>query len=316
LKILSLIALSSLTLSLLVSCSKLTDSSEPVTTLSPPAAKYSLAQWSFNRDLFAGEMDTVDFIHAAADMGFDGVEYVSQFFADKVHDFAYLDKLNAAAQAAGIKNVMLQVDNMGDLGASDPQLRAQAIAEGKLWVDAASYLNCELMRVNAHGDGSPEQIKANNIAAIGELADYAKQKGVTLIIENHGGISNNGAWLADLVAKLADKNVASLADFHNWCTERENGQLWGAPCTQEYDYYQGFAELIPSAKGVSVKAFEFDSQGNETSMDFAKFFKIMQQASYAGYLGIEYEGTSLPSREGILKTKALAEKSWLAAQAE
>lgn len=315
-KILSLIALSSLTLCLLVSCSKLTDSSEPVTTLSPPAAKYSLAQWSFNRDLFAGEMDTVDFIHAAADMGFDGVEYVSQFFADKVQDFAYLDKLNAAAQTAGIKNVMLQVDNMGDLGASDPQLRAQAIAEGKLWVDAASYLNCELMRVNAHGDGSPEQIKANNIAAIGELADYAKQKGVTLIIENHGGISNNGAWLADLVAQLADKNVASLADFHNWCTERENGQLWGAPCTQEYDYYQGFAELIPSAKGVSVKAFEFDPQGNETSMDFAKFFKIMQQASYAGYLGIEYEGTSLPSREGILKTKALAEKSWLAAQAE
>lgn len=261
-------------------------------------------------------MDTVDFIHAAGDMGFDGVEYVSQFFADKVQDFAYLDKLNAAAQAAGIKNVMLQVDNMGDLGASDPQLRAQAITEGKLWVDAASYLNCELMRVNAHGDGSPEQVKANNIAAIGELADYAKQKGVTLIIENHGGISNNGAWLADLVAQLADKNVASLADFHNWCTERENGQLWGAPCTQEYDYYQGFAELIPSAKGVSVKAFEFDPQGNETSMDFAKFFKIMQQASYNGYLGIEYEGTSLPSREGILKTKALAEKSWLAAQAE
>ena len=312
-KLFRFITLTSLALALLVSCSKATNTTVQSTKIAVPVAKYTLAQWSFNRDLFAGEMDTVDFISAAGEMGFDGVEYVSQFFKDKVEDFDYLDTLNAAAKKANIKNVMVQVDNMADLGAAAPEVRAQAIAEGKKWVDAASYLGCDLMRVNAHGDGSPEQVKAHSIESIGILADYAKQKGVTIIIENHGGISNNGAWLADLVAKLADKNVASLADFHNWCTERENGQLWGAPCTKEYDSYQGFAELITSAKSVSVKGLEFDAQGYETSMDFAKFFKIMHDASYNGYLGIEYEGTNLSSREGILTTKALAEKSWLAA---
>ena len=315
-KLLNLITLTSLAVALLISCSKSTDTAEQNTKIVLPEAKFTLAQWSFNRDLFAGEMDTVDFITAAGEMGFEGVEYVSQFFKDKVDDFAYLDSLNAAAKKANIKNVMIQVDNIADLGTSDPELRAKAIAEGKKWVDAASYLGCDLMRVNAHGDGSPEQVKAHSIESISILADYAKQKGVTIIIENHGGISNNGAWLADLVAKLADKNVASLVDFHNWCTERENGQLWGAPCTKEYDSYQGFAELIITAKSVSVKGLEFDAQGNETAMDFAKFFKLMHEASYDGYLGIEYEGTSLPSREGILKTKVLAEKSWLAAQAK
>lgn len=312
-KILRLLALTALTFSLLVSCSKANDSAQTGTIISRPEAKYTLAQWSFNRDLFAGEMDTVDFIYAAGEMGFFGVEYVSQFFQDKVDNFAYLDRLNAAAKDAGIKNIMIQVDNIGNLGASDPELRAKAIADGKKWVDAASYLGCDMIRVNAHGDGSPEQIKAHSIEAIGLLADYARQKGITIIIENHGGISNNGAWLADLVASLADKNVASLADFHNWCTERENGQLWGAPCIKEYASYQGFAELIGTAKSVSVKGLEFDAAGNETSMDFARFFKIMHAASYEGYLGIEYEGSNLPSREGILKTKILAEKSWQAA---
>ena len=296
---------------LLSSCNQMSEPAETVVSPSVQVAKYSLAQWSFHRELFAGEMDTIGFIHAAGELGFDGVEYVSQFFQDKAQDFAYLDTLNAAAKAAGVRNLMLQLDNIGNLGASDPAERAKAIADAKVWVDAASYLNCEMMRINAHGDGDAEQIKASSALAIAELADYANSKGVQIIIENHGGISNNGAWLADLVASLSEHNVASLADFHNWCIERENGQLWGAPCSKEYDAYQGFAELIPSARGISVKALEFDADGNETSMDFPRFFQMMKDANYPGYLGIEYEGTSLPSREGILKTKALAEKAWL-----
>lgn len=298
---------------LITSCSKIQDKSNTATMPSPAQAKYSLAQWSFHRDLFSGQMDTVGFVRAAGDMGFDGVEYVSQFFQDKVDDFAYLARLNDAAKQAGIKNVMLQVDNIGNFGAMDANERATAIELGKKWVDAARYLGCELMRINAHGNGTDEQIKRNSLLAIGELADYANSQGVQIIIENHGGISNNGAWLADLVAKLTDKNVASLADFHNWCIERENGQLWGAPCIQEYDAYQGLAELMPTARGVSVKALEFDANGNESTMDFARFFQLMKEANYTGYLGIEYEGTSLPSKEGIQKTKALAAKNWQAA---
>lgn len=315
-KILSRLPFAAMTLVVFISCSKQQEVPAQQPQTISAIAKYSLAQWSFNRELFAGEMNTVDFVYAAGEMGFDGVEYVSQFFQDKVTDKAYLDTLNAAANAAGVKNIMIQVDNIGHLGASDPEQRTKAIIAAKKWVDAASYLGCDMMRVNAHGDGTPEQIKAQSIQAIAEVADYANSKGVQIIIENHGAISNNGAWLADLVSQLADKKVASLADFHNWCIERENGELWGAPCIQEYDYYQGFTELMPTAKAVSVKAFEFDAQGNETTMDFVKFFKIMKAASYNGYLGIEYEGSDLASRDGIFKTKALAQQSWQSVYAQ
>jgi len=300
---------------LLFSCQENASGNKSERMTKIPEPKYSLAQWSFNRDLFAGEMSTQDFVMAAGEMGFDGVEYVSQFFQDKVDNFQYLDSLNAAAKAAGVKNLMIQVDNIGNLCASDEKERNAAVALGKKWIDASKYLGCTSMRVNAHGDGTPEEMKVQAIYGIGRLADYANQVGVKLIIENHGGVSSKGDWLADLVVSLAEKKVGSLADFHNWCYETKSGALWGE-CAKEYDYYKGFQELIGSAEGVSVKAFEFDSLGNEADLNFPKFFKIMQDAGYDGYLGVEYEGKNLSSKEGILKTKALAEKTWSTVYAE
>ena len=271
--------------------------------------KFSLSQWSFSRELKASKMNTVDFINAAAEMNFEGVEYISQFFQDKVTDFVYLDTLKNTAQKAGILNIRIQVGGIGYLCASDNDERNEAVELGKKWVDASKYIGCTSMRVDAHGDGTPKEMKIQAIDGIGRLADYANDAGIKLIVENHGSMSSNGAWLADLITHLSDKNVGTLDDFHNWCYETKSGAIWG-PCAKEYDYYQGFEELIGSAEGVSVKAFEFDSLGNEPDLDFPRFFQIMKEANYDGYLGIEYEGSSLSSKEGILKTKALAQKCW------
>ena len=272
--------------------------------------KYSLAQWSFNRELFSGKMTTVDYIKVAGEMGFDGVEYVSQFFQDKVEDFAFLDSLNAATKEAGIKSLLIMVDEVGNLGASNIEERNKALENCKKWVKAAKYLGCSSIRVNAHGDGTPEEMKNACIDGIGRLAAWSRQEGITIIIENHGGISNNGAWLASLLEALSEYRVGSLPDFDNWCTARENGKLWGAPCTERYDRYEGLIELMPYAKSLSVKSFDFDEEGNETSMDYAKIFEIVQESGYNGYMGIEFEGHDLPSKEGIKKTRELVEKVW------
>ena len=189
--------------------------------------KYSLAQWSFNRELFKGEMSTQDFIRIAGEMDFEGVEYVSQFFQDKVQDFKYLDSLNFAASKAGVKSLIIMVDRAGELGASDPKLRKEAVEMHKKWVTAAKYLGCTGIRVNAHGDGSPEKIKTSCMDGIGQLADWAKKYDMEILIENHGGISNNGAWLVNLITSLGRTNVGALPDFDNWCIEREGGKLWG-----------------------------------------------------------------------------------------
>lgn len=299
---------------ILLSCNaRETPEAAVVTTAStdPQTPRYSLGQWSFNRELFAGEMTTPDFIEAADELGFDGVDYVSQFFQDKVEDTAFLDSLKATSEAAGIENVMILVDGAGNLGASDPEEREASIAEHMKWVKAAQRIGCPTIRVNAHGDGTPAEIKSACVEAIGQLAREAKAYGVRIIIENHGGISNNGAWLADLLEQLKVYEVGGLADFDNWCFERVLGKLWGTPCTERYNRYQGFLELMPYAQGVSAKAFNFDAEGNEPDMDFAVFFDILHATDYDGWLGIEYEGDKLPSREGIRKTLALAKKNWV-----
>ena len=90
----------------------------------------------------------------------------------------------------------------------------------------------------------------------------------------------------------------TLPDFGNFRITRE----------EEYDRYQGVKELMTYAKGVSAKSHDFDEQGNETRTDYARMMKIVLDAGYRGYVGIEYEGNRLSEPEGIKATKVLLER--------
>jgi len=193
---------------------------------------FSLAQWTYHKALQDGTMSTFDFVRKAGQLEFDGVEYVNQFFMQEVDNMNFLDSLNIVAKEAGVQNVLIMLDDIGHLCATDSIERAEAVAKAKQWIDAAQILNCQSIRVNAHGDGSPEAMKLACQDGIGTLAAYGKQKGITVLIENHGGISNNGAWLADLLEKLQSTGVQALPDFNNWCMERANGELWGGSLYQ------------------------------------------------------------------------------------
>jgi len=270
--------------------------------------KLVLAQWSFNKELFANEMNTFDFIREASEMGFAGVEFVNQFFIDKIEDTTYFDSLSIISKQVGIKNTLLMIDRAGNLGASNKEEREAAVLEHKKWMLAAAHLGCPNIRVNAHGDGSSDEVFEACKTSIAQLLIWGKQRKVGVLIENHGGYSSDGDWLLKLVDELKPHGVSSLADFDNWCIERENGELWGAPCIKEYDRYLGVKQLLPSAKSVSVKAFDFDDNGLPIKTDFVKMFKLIQESGYDGYLAVEFEGHNIDAKKGILKTKALAEK--------
>ncbi len=272
--------------------------------------EYSLGQWSFHRALFDGEMDNFDFIATAGTMGFSGVELVNQFFADRATDEAFLDSLRTAADDAGVALTMLLIDGAGNLGSTDPEARETAVQEHLKWVSAADQLGISDLRINAHGEGAYDEVLDAATDGIGKLARAANESGVRILIENHGGWSSNAAWLTTLLERLSSENVGAVADFDNWCYQRDNGELWGGNCTARYDRYQGMQELMTYAGGVSVKAFNFDEAGGETVMDFDVLFDIIRASGYDGYLGIEYEGDGLPAREGIEKTRALAERTW------
>lgn len=203
---------------------------------------------------------------------------------------------------------MIMVDLAGELGSSNEAKRKEAVDAHKKWVNAASLVGCDFIRVNAHGDGTETEVMEACVKSLVDLVNYATRKEVKILVENHGGFSSDADWLVMLHNRVNSANVSILADFDNWCMKRENGELWGAKCIDEYDRYKGMELLLPHAKGVSLKSFDFDEEGNETKTDFGRMFKLIKWSQYEGYLGVEYEGEGLPAKEGVKKTKALAER--------
>jgi len=256
--------------------------------------RISLAQWSLHRGLFAGDLDTLDFARTARhEFGIDGIEYVNQFFKDKANDEDYLAELAQRAADEGVTSVLVMCDNLGKLGDPDEKLRTQAVENHFPWVEAAKRLGCHSIRVNAASKGSPEEQRKLVADGLTRLAEYAGQMDMAVLVENHGGLSSDGAWLAG-VMKLVDRpNCGTLPDFGNF---------------GDYDRYRGVAELMPFAKGVSAKSHEFDADGNEVRTDYRRMLRIVVDAGYRDWVGIEYEGKSLSEPEGIRATKRLLER--------
>ncbi|WP_257668122.1 sugar phosphate isomerase/epimerase family protein [Parapedobacter tibetensis] len=254
----------------------------------------SLAQWSLHKTIFGGKLDNLDFPETARKtFGIDAVEYVNQFFKDKATDKSYLGNLLQRANDNGVKNILIMIDGEGDLGATSDKARLKAVENHYKWVEAAKFLGCHAIRVNAAGKGTPEAVKTAAIDGLGRLSEFAAQHSINVIVENHGGISSHGDWLSAVLQGVGKANCGSLPDFGNF---------------YEYDRYQGVKDLMPFAKGVSAKANVFDENGDEADIDYVRMLQIVKDAGYNGYIGIEYEGDELSEEEGIKATKRLLER--------
>ena len=252
--------------------------------------KISLAQWSLNRYFWRKELDNLDFAKTAKEkFDIDAIEYVNQFFKDKGTDMDYLGQMKQRAEDNGVKSLLIMVDGEGNLGATDASERQQSVEKHYKWVQAAQFLGCHSIRVNAAGKGSAEEVGKSATDGLRSLSEFAKDYDINVIVENHGGYSSDGSWLIEVIKNVGLPNCGTLPDFGNF---------------YEYDRYQGVAEMMPFAKGVSAKAKEFDESGNETSIDYQKMLQIVKDAGYTGYIGIEYEG-SKDGMEGVMDTKKL-----------
>lgn len=259
-----------------------------------PLFKISLAQWSLHRTIFGGKLNNLDFAKAAKeDYGIEAIEYVNQFFKDKAKDQAYLADLKSRADGLGVKTLLIMVDGEGNLGDPDENKRKQAIENHYKWVEASKFLGGHSIRVNAASSGSYEEQRKLAADGLRRLSEFAATHGLNVIVENHGGLSSNGKWLAEVMKLVDMKNCGTLPDFGNF---------------HDYDRYQGVTETMPFAKAVSAKSHDFDAEGNETHTDYFKMMKIVLDAGYHGYCGIEYEGGKIGEPEGIRATKALLER--------
>lgn len=276
--------------------------------------KISLAQWSMNRSFFSGKKDAHDFAVYAANMGFTGVEFVNQFYFDQLKNGTTSSKnvsslaktLNSRAKDNNVTNVLIMVDLEGNLADSSSKEIKTAIEQHKKWVELAAEIGCHSIRVNLSGEKDPKRWIDKSVEGLTGLCGFAKTMGINIIVENHGGLSSNGSLLVQVMKKTNLDNCGTLPDFGNFCIAHS----WGndPTCEEWYDMYKGVAELIPYAKSVSAKSYDFDDNGNETKIDYAKMMKIVKQNNYDGYIGVEYEGSRLGEKEGILATKNLIQR--------
>ena len=264
-----------------------------------PLFEISLAQWSLHRTLRSGQLDHLDFAKVArTEFGLGAVEYVNTFFKDKARDAAYLAEMNRRAADHGVVQHLIMCDGEGRLGDPDPAKRAQAVENHHKWADAAKTLGCVTIRVNAASEGSFEEQQKLAADGLRRLSEYGDTQGINVIVENHGGLSSNGKWLAGVMRMVGHPRCGTLPDFGNF----------NVSATEKYDIYTGVAELMPFAKAVSAKSHDFDARGEETTKDYRRLMKIVLDAGFRSWVGIEYEGNRLPEREGILRTKALLER--------
>jgi L-ribulose-5-phosphate 3-epimerase len=264
--------------------------------------KISLAEWSLHKALFAHKIDNLDFPKIAREeYGIEGVEFVNQFFKDKAHDSAYLKDLKTRANDAGVTCVLIMIDldrSEGDLSAEKPEARMKAVENHKQWVDAAANLGCHAIRVNTGNHYSPTNVGPVAEAA-GLLTEYGAKNGISVICENHGGPSSNPDALLALIKAVGKPTFGTLPDFGNFPHDDQGKYT--------IDVYEAIARMMPYAKGVSAKSYDFDASGKETKLDYARIMKIVTDAGYKGFVGIEYEGSRLGEPEGIRATKKLLE---------
>ena len=292
-----------------------------------PLFKISLAEWSLNKSIFGksrhlgweefaklltddpdavlqGDVKPLDFAKVARqDFGIDAVEYVNTFFFNKATNKNYLKEMKTTANGEGVKSLLIMCDREGALGDPDDAARMTAVENHYKWIDAANYLGCHSIRVNAQSEGEyDEQIKLAT-DGLSKLTEYGAKYDINVIVENHGGLSSNGKWLSGVIDMVNHPRCGTLPDFGNFYLgtweDKENG--W-------YDRYVGVEELMPYAKAVSAKSHNFNEDGDEKDTDYSKMMRIVLDAGYRGYVGIEYEGSDLSEMDGIAATKILLEK--------
>ena len=273
--------------------------------------KLSLAQWSLHNAFESGNLDPVLFSEISKkEFGIPAVEYVASFYRDKGNDEFFWINMKERSDALAVQNLLIMVDDEGDLGGEDNHLRQKAVENHYQWIHAAKIMGCHSIRVNAFGSPDPSIFKVSLIDGLSQLANYAAKEEINVLIENHGLFSSNAQLISSIIKEINLPNLGTLPDFGNWCLSAQWGSTQDGSCLEMYDPYLGVETLLPYAKGVSAKAYNFHTNGVHRNFDYEKMLLLVKAQNFNGHIGIEYEGTELSEADGIRATKKHLEDIW------
>jgi sugar phosphate isomerase/epimerase len=244
-------------------------------------------------------LTNLDFPQVAREQfGIEGVEFVNTLWEAPTQ--YYLGRLKANMKKFAVEGVLIMCDGEGMMGHSVESERLKAADLHRKWVDYAAELGCKAIRTNMYADHDPkssmevDELLKRCSQSFTRLCDYAKASGIQVSIENHGGISSNPDVVARLMRMVDLPNFGTLPDFGNF--------------PKDTNKYEAVAKLMPFAKGVSFKCFDFDLDGKETTMDMDRMMKVVDASSYRGWIGIEYEGERMTEFMGIQAAKRFLDR--------
>lgn len=243
----------------------------------------SLAQWALVEEIRAGKWKNLDFPRIARkDFGLNGIEFVNTLF--EVPTEGYLKKLKQNATDHEVTMVLIMIDDEGDGCADTKEERKQFELNHRKWVDIAHYLGCHAVRTNCRGPENVDKKEALKWAAetYNMLLEYAKPAKIAIVIENHGGVSNDPDWMVSLMKEVNNPNFGTYPD-------------WRRPA-DDFDNYTYLQKTLPYAKGMSYR-------NQPTEELTAKMIKLSHNSDYRGWYGIESGG-----REEIKKGIGLLRK--------
>lgn len=252
---------------------------ETTTDFTPPVSGgISLAQWALVDEIRSGKWTTLDFPRIAREeFGLDGIEFVNTLF--DVPTESYLKQLKQAAAQNGVTMLLVMVDDEGD-GCSPTVEGRKAFARfHHKWIDIAHYLGCRAIRTNCRGPQGADKDQALHWAAESYrmLLGYAREANIQVLIENHGGVSNDPDWMVQLMETVNDPFFGTYPD-------------WREP-TAEFDNYSYLQKTLPYAKGMSYR-----NQPTEELTE--KMIRLCKEGGYRGWYGIESRGRT-EVRKGI-----------------
>jgi sugar phosphate isomerase/epimerase len=285
-----------------------TTNNEVVEKSKTPFFKLSLAQWSLHRTFNDDGVSPFDFAKIADSLGFDTIEFVSQLYENQIKEVGFdsvVNRLLYESQKYGLKNNLIMIDHEGDLADPSEAVRNEAVENHKKWVDAAQKLGCHAIRVNTFGTNDPELWVPSVVDGLTKLSEYAATKNINVLCENHGWLSSDTPILMDAINTVNMPNCGTLPDTGNFCTKRIEGAQWG-DCAEHSEPYEGIKLMMPKAKGLSAKNVDFPDAG--IILDYDKIIKIVKEAGFNGYIGIEFSGAG-DEKLGILTIKDLLLKS-------
>ncbi len=243
----------------------------------------SLAQWALVDEVKSGKWKTLDFAKIARnDFGLNGIEFVNTLF--EVTTEGYLKKLRKNADDNGVTMVLIMVDDEGDGCGATKEERNQFAINHRKWIDAAAYLGCKSIRTNCRGPENADKAEALKWAAesYNMLLEYAVPAKISVLIENHGGVSNDADWMVSLMKEVDNLYFGTYPD-------------WRRPA-DNFDNVDYLKKMLPFAGGMSYR-------NQPTEELTAKMIKLAKDSGYRGWYGIESSG-----REEIKKGIELLKK--------